>query len=61
MNIKIASWTTALKQTRKSESLLDCAAKCQRKEETESLCNAFKFSNNKNCDLSKVYLFPLIS
>ena len=54
--INIASWNTALKVTRKSESLLDCAAKCQRKEETESLCNAFKYLNNNNdCYLSKVW------
>ena len=53
------SWDSALQETRKSPSLLDCAAKCQRKEESNSLCNAFRYlSQSKYCYLSKVRLSP---
>ena len=61
-NISTGSWDSALTETRKSKSLLDCATKCQSKEESESLCNAFRYvDTDQYCYLSKVDLFNTIN
>ena len=53
-----ASWSLALKETLRSNSLVECAVKCQSKEESESLCNAFRYLDADNyCYLSKVEIF----
>ena len=49
-----------MKETLRSNSLVECAVKCQSKEESESLCNAFRYLDADNyCYLSKVEILKM--
>ena len=57
--LSTGSWTTALKTSGQSKSLLSCASMCQLAEETDGNCNAFKFSDDTgSCQLAKVWILP---
>ena len=59
LHFSTGSWTTALKTSGQSKSLLSCASMCQLAEETDGNCNAFKFSDDTgSCQLAKVWILP---